>query len=100
MAASPTDPGTPDRRGPARYLWWVTISQRRRVVAGALLGTAWMICLTLPPYVLSRAIDDGLRPGDQGELVGWVAVLLGIGVLNAWLAIMRHRTMTRIRPDI
>ncbi|QEV16506.1 ABC transporter transmembrane domain-containing protein [Streptomyces alboniger] len=99
MTASPTDPGTPDRRGPARYLWWLTVSQRRRVAAGALLGSAWMIGLTLPPYLLSRAIDDGLRTGDQRTLVGWAAALLGIGVLNAWLAIMRHRTMTRIRLD-
>ncbi|MBW5420184.1 ATP-binding cassette domain-containing protein [Streptomyces sp. BG9H] len=99
MAASPTDPGTPDRRGPARYLWWVIARQRRRVAAGALLGSAWMIGLTLPPYLLSRAIDDGLRPGDQVALAGWVAALFGVGVLNAGLAIMRHRTMTRIRLD-
>ncbi|MGW1490602.1 ABC transporter transmembrane domain-containing protein [Streptomyces sp. NPDC002402] len=58
-----------------------------------------MVCLTLPPYLLSRAIDEGLRPGDFGALTGWVAALLGVGVLNAWLAIMRHRTMTRIRMD-
>ncbi|WP_406279569.1 ABC transporter ATP-binding protein/permease [Streptomyces sp. NBC_00191] len=58
-----------------------------------------MVCLTLPPYLLSRAIDEGLRPGDFGALTGWVAALFGVGVLNAWLAIMRHRTMTRIRMD-
>ncbi|MEU8957928.1 ABC transporter ATP-binding protein [Streptomyces sp. NPDC048518] len=99
MAASPTDPGTPDHRGPARYLWWVTVSQPRRVALGALLGSAWMICLTLPPYVLAHAIDDGLRPGDRSVLLTWSAVLFGIGVVNAWLAIMRHRTMTRVRLD-
>lgn len=58
-----------------------------------------MVCLTLPPYVLSRAIDEGLRPGSRSALVGWAAALFGVGVLNAWLAIMRHRTMTRIRLD-
>ncbi|MFG3526429.1 ABC transporter transmembrane domain-containing protein [Streptomyces sp. NPDC047917] len=58
-----------------------------------------MICLTLPPYLLSRAIDDGLQPGRWPVLAGWVAALLGVGVLNAWLAIMRHRTMTRVRLD-
>lgn len=99
MAASPTGPGAPDHRGPARYLWWVTARQPRRVALGALLGSAWMICLTLPPYVLSHAIDDGLRPGDRSVLLSWSAVLFGIGVVNAWLAIMRHRTMTRVRLD-
>ncbi|MEU9314247.1 ABC transporter ATP-binding protein [Streptomyces sp. NPDC048295] len=58
-----------------------------------------MVCLTLPPYLLSRAIDDGLQPGRWSVLAGWVAALLGVGVLNAWLAIMRHRTMTRVRLD-
>ncbi|WP_443043965.1 ABC transporter transmembrane domain-containing protein [Streptomyces sp. NBC_00322] len=89
----------PDSRSAGRYLWWLVTSQRRRVAAGALLGSLWMVCLTLPPYLLSRAIDEGLRPGDFGALTGWVAALLGVGVLNAWLAIMRHRTMTRIRMD-
>uniref|UniRef100_A0AAU3H836 ABC transporter ATP-binding protein/permease n=1 Tax=Streptomyces sp. NBC_01401 TaxID=2903854 RepID=A0AAU3H836_9ACTN len=99
MTHPSVDPGIPDRRGPLRYLWWLITSQRRRIAAGALLGSAWMVCLTLPPYLLSRAIDDGLEPGRGGALAGWVAALLGVGVLNAWLAIMRHRTMTRVRLD-
>ncbi|MEW9516958.1 ABC transporter ATP-binding protein [Streptomyces tubercidicus] len=58
-----------------------------------------MVGLMLPPYVLSRAIDEGLVPGRMPVLLGWVAVLFGVGVANAWLAVMRHRTMTRIRMD-
>ncbi|MFJ6621815.1 ABC transporter ATP-binding protein [Kitasatospora sp. NPDC091335] len=99
MTDSYADPGTPDHRSAARYLWWLTISQRRRVAGGALLGTLWMVCLMLPPYLMQRAIDDGLQPGRTGVLAGWVAALLGVAVLNAWLGIMRHRTMTRVRMD-
>ncbi|MBB4704404.1 ABC transporter transmembrane domain-containing protein [Sphaerisporangium siamense] len=51
-----------------------------------------MVGLTLPPYLLSRAIDDELAPG-------WVPALLGAGLVNAWLAMSRHRTMTKIRMD-
>ncbi|MFE0100543.1 ABC transporter transmembrane domain-containing protein [Streptomyces sp. NPDC059009] len=94
----PADPA-PERRGPLRYLWWLTVRQRGRVAAGAAYGTLWMVGLTLPPYVLSRAVDDGLLPGDSTALAGWVAVLFAVGVLDAWLSIMRHRTMTRIRMD-
>ncbi|GAA2213197.1 ABC transporter ATP-binding protein [Nonomuraea monospora] len=92
-------PGTPDCRSAGRYLWWLVTQQRGRVIAGATLGTAWMVTLTLPPYFLSRAIDDGLATGRYPVLAGWVAAVFGIGVLNAWLAIMRHRTMTRVRMD-
>ena len=93
------DPGTPDCRGGGRYLWWLVGSQPGRAAAGALLGTVWMVLMALTPYLLSRAIDDGLEPGDQAVLAGWSAALLGLGVFNAWLSIMRHRTMTRLRMD-
>ncbi|AQZ69050.1 putative ABC transporter transmembrane protein [[Actinomadura] parvosata subsp. kistnae] len=99
MADPTMNPGTPDCRSAGRYLWWLVTRQRRRVLAGACLGTAWMVCLTLPPYFLSRAIDDGLATRRWPVLAGWAAAVFGTGVLNAWLAIMRHRTMTRVRMD-
>ncbi|WP_119291931.1 ABC transporter ATP-binding protein [Streptomyces sp. YIM 130001] len=99
MRESNSGPGTPDIRSAGRYLWWLITSQRRRITAGALYGSAWMVCLALPPYLLSRAIDDGLEQRQWPILVGWVGALLGVGVLDAWLSIMRHRTMTRVRMD-
>ncbi|WP_407549876.1 ABC transporter ATP-binding protein [Streptomyces sp. Pv4-95] len=99
MTDAGADPGAADHRGPGRYLWWLVIRQRRRVAAGASLGSLWMVGLMLPPYVLSRAIDEGLAPGHTAALVGWAGVLLAVGALNAVLAVMRHRTMTRIRMD-
>lgn len=93
------EPGPPERRGPGRYLWWLLARQPGRAWAGAGLGTVWMILVTLSPYVLSQAVDDGLVPGDTGALVGWSAVLLGLQAFNAWVSIMRHRVMTRLRMD-
>ncbi|WP_412753586.1 ABC transporter transmembrane domain-containing protein [Krasilnikovia sp. M28-CT-15] len=69
------------------------------MACGALLGVTWMVGLTLPPYVLSQAIDRGLAGKDFGRLVLWSGVLLAVGLANAFFAIMRHRTMTRIRLD-
>jgi len=82
-----------------RYLWWLVRRQRGRVAVGALIGSLWMVGLTLPPYVLSLAIDRGLGPRHLGVLISWVAVLFVVGVANAVLAILRHRTMTKIRLD-
>jgi len=96
----------PDRRlrdqdvsGALRYLWWLVTCQRRRVLLAVGLGVAWMLGLALPPYVLSRAVDDGLRPGHNSSLVGWVLVLLVVGVLTGVVAIIRHRTLTKVRMD-
>ncbi|MGW3010570.1 ABC transporter transmembrane domain-containing protein [Streptomyces sp. NPDC001219] len=99
MTDTARGPEVPDRRSAGRYLWWLVVRQRGRAAAGATYGSLWMVGLMLPPYVLSRAIDEGLVPGRPPVLLGWVAVLFVVGVANAWLAVMRHRTMTRIRMD-
>ncbi|MFI6566747.1 ABC transporter ATP-binding protein [Streptomyces sp. NPDC050534] len=93
------EPGEPDRRSGGRYLWWLVRCQPGRSLAGAVLGSVWMVLLAATPYLLSRAIDEGLEPGDYPALTGWTAALFAVGVFNAWLGIMRHRTMTRVRMD-
>ncbi|MBX9361130.1 ABC transporter ATP-binding protein [Streptomyces sp. WAC04114] len=93
------DPGTPDHRGGARYLWWLVSRQPGRCAAGAMFGTVWMVLLAATPYLMSRAIDDGLEPGDMRALTLWSGALFVVGAFNAWLSIMRHRTMTRVRMD-
>jgi ABC-type multidrug transport system fused ATPase/permease subunit len=92
-------PTSRDLTSPFRFLFWLTRSQARRVTLGALLGTSWMVGLATLPWVLSRAVDQGLAAGDSAALVGWALVLLFVGVLNALLGIGRHRTMTKIRMD-
>ncbi|MFF3908719.1 ABC transporter ATP-binding protein [Streptomyces sp. NPDC001848] len=93
------DPGEPDCRGGWRYLWWLVTRQPGRSVAGALLGSVWMVLLAATPYLMARAVDEGLRPGDMGALAGWCTALFVVGAFNAWLSIMRHRVMTRVRMD-
>ncbi len=92
-------PAPRDISGPLAFLFWLVRSQAGRVAAGAALGTAWMVGLAVPPWVLSRAVDDGLAAGDLPALGTWCAVLAAVTCLNAVLAICRHRTMTRVRMD-
>ncbi|MCF3137024.1 ABC transporter transmembrane domain-containing protein [Streptomyces olivochromogenes] len=93
------DPGTPDTRGGWHFLWWLVLRQPGRSAAGALLASVWMVLLAAAPYLMSRAIDDGLVHGDLGALTRWTLVLFLVGAVNAWVSIMRHRTMTRVRMD-
>ncbi|MCZ7423245.1 ABC transporter ATP-binding protein [Verrucosispora sp. WMMA2121] len=93
------EPGTPDTRGPLRYIWWLVRCQPWRVLRGGLIGTAWMLGLSLRPYLVARAIDDGLRAADHRTLLWWVAAIVVAGIGLAYLGIMRHRTMTFVRED-
>jgi ABC-type multidrug transport system fused ATPase/permease subunit len=85
--------------GPVRYLLWLIGRQKARVALGATYGTTWMIGVALEPYLISLAIDRGLHPRRLGPLVVWAGAIFVLGVANAVLSILRHRTMTRIRLD-
>ncbi|KKD03687.1 ABC transporter ATP-binding protein [Streptomyces sp. WM6386] len=93
------DPGTPDARGGWWYLRWLVRCQAGRCALGAVIASTWMVLLAATPYLMAKAIDEGLEPGDFGALTGWSAALFVVGSFNAWLSIMRHRTMTRVRMD-
>ncbi|WP_433579262.1 ABC transporter ATP-binding protein [Nocardia brasiliensis] len=58
-----------------------------------------MVSLAVPPYVLSRAIDDGLVAGDPVALARWTAAGFAVAVAIAVSGIARHRTMTKVRMD-
>ncbi len=88
----------PATRGPWSFLGWLVLQQRRRVALGAVLGTAWMAGLVLPPYLLSRAVD-ALSDSSRGSVLAWSAALVVTGGILAWLGIWRHRTMTKVRMD-
>ncbi|MFE9707402.1 ABC transporter transmembrane domain-containing protein [Streptomyces sp. NPDC005930] len=93
------DPGAPDRRGGWRYLAWLVRRQWPRCLAGAVLASVWMVLLAATPYLMARAVDHGLEPGDMGALAGWTGAMVAVGAVNAWLGLMRHRTMTKVRMD-
>jgi ABC-type multidrug transport system fused ATPase/permease subunit len=80
-------------------MWWLTRCQPWRVLRGSVIGTAWMTGLAVRPYLVARAVDDGLRAGDFAALARWVGAIVVAGFALAYLGIMRHRTMTFIRED-
>ncbi|MET8318988.1 ABC transporter ATP-binding protein [Micromonospora sp. NPDC005189] len=82
-----------------RYLWWLVRCQPGRVLRGSLLGTVWMVGLSARPYLIYRAVDDGLRARDTRALALWVAAIVVAGVALSFVGTMRHRTMTFIRED-
>jgi ABC-type multidrug transport system fused ATPase/permease subunit len=93
------DPGVPPTTGPVRYILWLARCQSWRILRGSVVGTAWMVGLAVRPYLVSRAIDDGLRANDMAVLIEWAATIVVAGMVLAYLGIMRHRTMTFVRED-
>lgn len=85
-----TDPGTPDSRSATRYLLWLIRRSRLTVAAAALLAITWMWCQALVPAAVGWAVDAAVAR-DTGELIGWALFLFGLGVVQAFTGILRHR---------
>ena len=86
------DAGSPDLRSPARFLWWLARAERSTLLAGVVYGSVWTACQALTPFVLGRAVDQGIVAGDFARLTLWVAVLVGLTLLQSASATLRHRT--------
>src|SRR5918998_5805074 len=85
------DPGEPDTRSPARFLLWVGRHQLGTLAAGVLFGILWMVSQALMPYTIGRAVEDGIVDSNNRALALWTLVLLGLGAMQAFAGIMRHR---------
>lgn len=54
-------------------------------------GIIWMLCQAIWPYLLGRAVDDGIAAQQLSALWGWCIALLAIALLQAASATLRHR---------
>jgi len=66
------EPGTPDLRSQTRFLLWVGRHQVGTLLLGMTFGIVWMLAQALLPWVLGRAIDEGVGTGDTEALLAWV----------------------------
>jgi ABC-type multidrug transport system fused ATPase/permease subunit len=85
------DPGTPDHRSAAGYLWWMIRLHKRTVITGIVMGVIWMVSQALMPAAIGKAIDAGVTRRDTRTLVLWAGVLLALGLTQAVSGILRHR---------
>jgi len=85
------EPGTPDLRSQTRFLLWVGRHQVGTLLLGMTFGIVWMLAQALLPWVLGRAIDEGVGTGDTQALLAWAGVLFGLGVVQAVAGTLRHR---------
>jgi ABC-type multidrug transport system fused ATPase/permease subunit len=82
------DPGTPDLRSPIRYVLWLAKLQWPELVGGTVFGILWMVSQALVFVAIGNAIGGKER---LSTLLGWSAVVIGLGCLQAFSGRMRHR---------
>ncbi|MEU4507954.1 ABC transporter ATP-binding protein [Nonomuraea wenchangensis] len=84
------DPGVPDLRSPLRYLWWNARRQATALLAGIGYAILWWLVQALMPAVLGKGIE-AVTAKDTDALLTWAAVLFGLGLVQAFSGVMRHR---------
>lgn len=73
-----------------KFLLWQASRQPKTLVGGVFFGVIWMLCQAVWPYLLGRAIDEGIAGGQLAVLV-WCLALLAVACVQAASGMMRHR---------
>jgi ATP-binding cassette subfamily B multidrug efflux pump len=97
-----------DRRGTLLRLWGYLRRQRVAMLAAAALVVLNTLLSLLGPYLLTRAIDDYILPGDLPGLARIGALMLGVYALNSFftwqqtyiMAGAAQRTVRDLRNDL
>lgn len=85
------DPGLPDLRSPDRFLVRVARGQWRTLLAGVVVGIAWMLSMAFMPAVIGLGIDEGIVADDAGALLRWSLAAAGLALIGAATGTLRHR---------
>lgn len=74
----------------ARFLLWQASRQPATLLGGVFFGVIWTLCQAVWPFLLGRAIDEGVD-GQSSAIWMWCLALLVVAVVQAASGIMRHR---------
>jgi ABC-type multidrug transport system fused ATPase/permease subunit len=76
------NPGTPDIRGPWRYLLWTLRCHWPPFVLTCLFNVLWVTSMGVSPGLIGEAINAGLIARNQTALLGWGLALFGVGAVQ------------------
>jgi len=85
----------PDVRTPGAFLRWQIRQQRSLVVAASCVGMMWQLPMTVGPWLVGRAVDDGILPGSTSGTLTWTGLLLFVTVVGAAFGIAMHTLVVR-----
>ena len=85
----------PDTRSPRTFLWWMVRQQGTLFVAGLVVSVVWMVPQALGPWMVGRAIDTGIVPGDTSATIRWVLILGAVTAVGALSGTVYHTVIVR-----
>jgi len=85
----------PDLRTPAAFLRWKLREQRGVVLAATLVGILWQLPLTVGPWLVGRAVDEGILGHSTSSTLTWTGLLLVVTLIGAAFGIAMHTLIVR-----
>ena len=85
----------PDTRSPGAFLRWHLGQQLGVIAAATSVGFLWQLPLTLGPWLVGKAVDEGILAGSPSDLLWWAGVLGLVTVIGAVFGIAMHTLVVR-----
>ncbi|MFW6599107.1 ABC transporter ATP-binding protein [Propionibacteriaceae bacterium Y2011] len=89
-AYTPEAEHTPDTSSPTRFLIWMMRQQWRPLAVSCLLSVVWLLPQFMGPWLLGKAIDEGIVAGSTTDLLRWVGLMLTLMLVGAVGGILSH----------
>ena len=85
----------PDTRSPGAFLRWHLRQQPGVIAAATVVGFLWQLPLTLGPFLVGKAVDQGILAGSSADLLRWAGLLGLVTVTGAVFGIAMHTLVVR-----
>ena len=85
----------PDTRSPGAFLRWHLGQQPGVIAAATFVGFLWQLPLTLGPWLVGKAVDEGILAGSSSDLLRWAGLLGFVTLVGAVFGIAMHTLVVR-----
>jgi ABC-type multidrug transport system fused ATPase/permease subunit len=85
----------PDLRSPARFAWWLLRRQPEVIATATVVGVLWQLPLTVGPWLVGRAVDQGILAHSTSATLWWGGLLLVVTLVGAVFGILMHTLVVR-----
>ncbi|MGI8459498.1 MAG: ABC transporter ATP-binding protein [Propionibacteriaceae bacterium] len=85
----------PDTRTPARFLFWMLRQQGDVLAATAGTSVLWFLPSSFGPFLVGRAVDQGIVGGSGPRLALWTSLLVAGLVVSSVFGVLMHSLTVR-----